>query len=196
MTYAPYIISNAHYYSFWPRMIRDLRQWVHIHVFTYFITFTNFCILILLNFFFNFSITFNLWIEYILNILLSFLRSWTRSSVFLAGKFPYTFHYRKFPNTITWGFMTLYCIDKVNAYKFWAKYLQQRCAIVNKQVTLETEYTHKYQTESSVCFLFKMYRSEFCKLEQTVGWLRLPIPSKTLWQLNKRRPWVEINQCK
>ena len=86
--HAPYIRSNAHYYFFWPRTIRDLRPWVHI--FTYFITFTIFtfqyCWIS-----YNPFITFNLCIEYILNILLNLLRPWTRSCVLLAGKFSYTY---------------------------------------------------------------------------------------------------------
>ena len=41
---------------------------------------------------FNPFITFNLCIEYILNILLNFLRPWTRSSVIVAGKVSYTYN--------------------------------------------------------------------------------------------------------
>ena len=83
-TYAPYIRSNAHYYSFWPRTIRDLRQWVHMHVFTYFIFFTNFN-------FTEFLLTLLLLLICVLNILLNLLLPWTCSSVFLAGKFPYIY---------------------------------------------------------------------------------------------------------
>ena len=40
---------------------------------------------------FYFFVNFNLCVEYILNVLLNFLRPWTRSSVFLAGKFLYKY---------------------------------------------------------------------------------------------------------